>query len=212
VYRPGTVGSKTGQSECHEKIFCLPLYDDGLGWTLDFPAPLHNLLYAMGIAHGTSRFFLAPVEISARLDDSQRPSEIAKLPVCIALTFNVFINLASIFEPVRDIGLSSAEAQRRILSYVLLPPQFVEEYPGETNIRYFFSCLSPAPSVPLTVNTDALQPRHLQVQLFPFQKRSVLFMLQSEGVTIGSHGEVVPLQPKQNQCPLWEPIDAQWSS
>jgi hypothetical protein len=211
IYRPGTILSNTWQSERHEKIVSLPTYDDGLGWVLDFPAPMRNLLFAAGIAHSTGRFHLAPVDISVRLDDSDH-SETGKLPVCIIFTFRLFINLANIFEPVENIAPAPAEAQRRILSYVLPQPKLVEGYPGETNIGYFFSCLSPAPPIPRSVNQDALQPRHLQVQLFPFQKRSVHFILQAEGMTIGSKGEVIMLEPKQNQCPLWERIDIKWSS
>lgn len=172
---------------------------------------MHNLLFATGVAHATGRFFLAPIEISARLDDSQTHSAVGKLPVCIALTFSVSINLANIFEPIGNIDPYAAEAQRRILSHVLPRPEPVEGYPGETNIRFFFSCLSPAPPIPRTIDQNALQPHHLQVQLFPFQKRSVHFMLQSEGMTIGHHGEIIPLEQIPIRSPLWEPIDTQWS-
>lgn len=171
-----------------------------------------NLLFAACVAHSTGRFYLAPVDIGARLDDSQDDSETGKLPVCITLTFRLFINPANLFEPVGNISPFLAEAQRRILSYVLPQPTPVEGYPGETNIRYFFSCLSPAPPIPQSVNQDALQPRDLQVQLFPFQKRSVHFLLQAEGMTIGSHGEAIQLEPMKNRGLLWEPIYIQWSS
>lgn len=172
---------------------------------LDFSSPLHNLLFAAGVASHASRIQPSPVEIRIRLQ-SQPPGDTSDLPVTIILVFHFSIDFASISKPVNILPFISAEAQRRFLSFIFPHPQTMETFEGETDIRYFFSCLRPASALPESIEASFLQPRDLKVQLLPFQRRSLFFLLQSEGYTLDSSGRVIQLADT-NDSPFWEYLD-----
>ena len=64
-----------------------------------------------------------------------------------------------------------------------------------TDIKYFFSSLTPAPSPPdLTPKELERRVQHpkLTVDLLPFQQRSVWWLLEREGLTLDPQGNAVP--------------------
>lgn len=87
----------------------------------------------------------------------------------------------------------------------LFTPSSVDfpNYRGETDITFLYSILGPPHTPPPTTASADVQPKALLPTLLPFQRRSVLWMLQREGKTIGKDGKVVSFTP--DYLPLfWE--------
>lgn len=72
------------------------------------------------------------------------------------------------------------------------------------DIPFFYSILQPAPCVPI-VCQSALQPRQLTSTLLPFQKRTVAWLLNREGMMISDNGEVIKMSPSTTFS-LWTEI------
>lgn len=197
---------KSWQIERTEKIMTLPYFDDTRGRALDFSESLYNLLYAAGVMAHSGHLQLEPVDIKLRLH-SQPVHTRSTLPVFITLEFRASLDLNFITNPIDSLPHISSEAQRRLLSFIFPQPPNPAGDHQETDIRYFFSCLSPAPALPDEVREEFLQHPNLQVQLLPFQRRSLYFLLEAEGYTLNSEGHVVALPGGSKLSPLWEPID-----
>ncbi len=132
------------------------------------------------------------VEMRALSQDERRQGS-HRLGFCFELRFRVFLCFPAIFEPIGALPYHIAEAQAYFLSFLFLPhtPEWLT-YPGETSVPFFFSCLRPAPDIPHVVPMHLLQPPALRVSLYPFQRRTVFWLLQREGMTIDEDGRVIP--------------------
>lgn len=184
----------------------LPHFDDAHGNSSDFSESLCNLLYAAGVMAHSGHLRLEPVDIKLR-SHSQPVHSRSTLPVSITLEFRASLDPTSITNPIQKLPHISAEAQRRLLSFIFpTPPKGAGDY-NETDIRYFFSCLSPAPALPDEFREDCLQHPNLQVQLLPFQRRSLYFLLEAEGCTLSSEGDIVARPGGPKVSPLWEPVE-----
>ena len=122
-----------------------------------------------------------------------------ELPFLLQFETTASLVVPAIFEPIRggnqrDIA-SKEDVQRRLLSF-LFPPSDSPDVPafpesGSIDIPFFYSVLNPAPSLLSAVAEKSLQPKDLLPTLLPFQRRSVGWMLEREGKSINSEGEVV---------------------
>ncbi|KIO21101.1 hypothetical protein M407DRAFT_29255 [Tulasnella calospora MUT 4182] len=129
-----------------------------------------------------------------------------EFPFTFHLHVKLFLKSPSIFRPIRDLSDTTNEAQRRLLLYIFqdhleLPADF------DVDLPHFYGGLKSAP-----FNTPQLQkqiqPDGLESTLLPFQRNSVLWMLQHEGKTISpDDGKVMPLSEEQKPSPIfWLPI------
>jgi hypothetical protein len=190
-------------------LISLPPYMGENPAELDFSDPYRNLLFAVGFGHDTDRFKLSPIEINIRYDPDICISDATRLPVVLEFEFLVRLNLTRLASPISEISYLSAEAQRRLLSY-LLPRSETPICRGDTNTaRSFISCLHPAPSIPSHAIEAWIQHPDLKVQLLPFQRRSVYWMLEREGMTMGKHGVVIPKSVIAPESDIfWKRIEA----
>jgi len=93
-------------------------------------------------------------------------------------------------------GRSHGNAWNALIKH-LFPPPSVEfpNYRGETDIAFLYSILEPALPIPPFISPADVQQRALLPSLLPFQRRSVVWMLQREGKTLDEKGQVVPFVP-----------------
>jgi E3 ubiquitin-protein ligase SHPRH len=112
-------------------------------------------------------------------------------PDLLAFNLSISIRTTLMVDTNEDIELSQValEAQRRIL---------VEYYPLQDATQYaiptvanFISGLQPAPVLPRTTLPEFVQPKGLKCQLYPFQGRTVFWMLGREGFTFSSNGKLI---------------------
>lgn len=123
-------------------------------------------------------------------------------PFTVYLHLKLFLKSPSIFQPIEDLASTTGQAQRRILLYILRdhlePPSDFH-----VNLSHFYGCLKSAPRIPAQLQKQ-VQPNGLKSELLPFQRRTVLWMLQREGKTVSPEdGKVVPLSEEQNPSPLF---------
>ncbi|KAG9032861.1 hypothetical protein FRB95_000945 [Tulasnella sp. JGI-2019a] len=119
------------------------------------------------------------------------------LPYSFRLDIRVSILAPKAFS--RSDSENAFEAQRRLLHH-LYPFEFDHATSTETDISGFYSCLQPAPDMPAV---QKLKVPGLVSELMPFQRRSVLWMLEREGKTINSRGAVVDMDMEEGPLPLF---------
>ena len=160
---------------------------------LGFPTSVYDLFQAASVCRDCGRIDISSdVYIHALDADKFDPNE-GQLPFRLRVLIRISLLTPNIFEPVEELHATAAESQRRLLTFVLrhvLPTRMPKCYPGETNIPFFFSCLKPAPASPSDIQGSLLQPKGLELTLLPFQRNSVFWMLNREGMTIGENGAV----------------------
>ncbi|KAJ7595983.1 SNF2 family N-terminal domain-containing protein [Mycena floridula] len=134
-----------------------------------------------------------------------------ELPFHLQVTFDIHILTPEIFEyPSTYLTKRQAkeiyDCQLRLFQF-LYPSIQSTVTPGTTvNIPFFLSILGPALPLSSSEVDDAMQPEKLLPNLLPFQKRSVGWLLQREGKTISSHGQVIP-NPVASELTFWDPIN-----
>jgi E3 ubiquitin-protein ligase SHPRH len=127
-----------------------------------------------------------------------------ELPLRLRLQLTLSLHNPAIFYPVSALTPNLAEAQRRVLYHVFGSPDQLHTDHAHTTIPFFYSILNPAPPLPLHLHTDAVQPRQLKARLLPFQKRSVHWLLEREGMSIDSSGTLIPRPPnEESDLPLF---------
>ncbi|KZO97524.1 hypothetical protein CALVIDRAFT_562880 [Calocera viscosa TUFC12733] len=95
--------------------------------------------------------------------------------------------MPAIYVPPWGLSVPAQEAQRLLLSHIFPSPPAPVEYPGETNIHWFYELLGPAPELPEGAE-ESYQPEKLDAHLLPFQRRSVAWLLEREGIVSGGAG------------------------
>ncbi|KAG8798985.1 hypothetical protein FRC16_006130 [Serendipita sp. 398] len=73
-------------------------------------------------------------------------------------------------------------------------------------VSAFISHLQPSPALPSLALDKYLQPKALQCQLLPFQRRTLFWMLNREGLTISPRGQVQELSETGAPSPFWEQV------
>ncbi|TFK26931.1 hypothetical protein FA15DRAFT_666880 [Coprinopsis marcescibilis] len=118
----------------------------------------------------------------------------AEVPFRLQVEFIVKLRFPNIFaslsrkEPRKSVLLVE-NAQRRLFAHIY--GQNYESGP-EANISQFYTVLHAARKLPSMMADDAMQPALLNPTLLPFQRRSVGWLLEREGMEVKSDGTVVP--------------------
>jgi E3 ubiquitin-protein ligase SHPRH len=157
---------------------------------------------------GNAHFIALPSGIDKDVHD---------LPFRLRIEINVSLRLPDIFQPIFSARMSQRkmvaieDTQRRVLSHVFPPSSPTTElppYPDETNIPFFYSILNPAPRLMSIMAQDSMQPEALRPSLLPFQRRSVAWLLEREGKTVTSAGQIMPISESTASLPLfWDKIE-----
>jgi E3 ubiquitin-protein ligase SHPRH len=104
--------------------------------------------------------------------------EDAHATLSLILTIDCFVDLRKIWDPLPGMGSDLMG----LIFYSLLPSPcsstpMVDSEKREDSLRYFYSCLRPAPPVPYS---RSVQPSNMPTKLLPFQNRTVAWLLQRE--------------------------------
>ncbi|KAJ3983056.1 SNF2 family N-terminal domain-containing protein [Lentinula detonsa] len=97
------------------------------------------------------------------------------------------------------------DAQRRVLSFVF-PSSAPPSFEGVVNIPFYYSILGPAPPLASMVAEESMQPSRLQPTLLPFQRRTVGWLLDREGMTVSNDGQIIPKE-KASQFSFWKAVE-----
>ncbi|KAF8308099.1 hypothetical protein DL93DRAFT_1962187 [Clavulina sp. PMI_390] len=152
------------------------------------------------------RLTVDPVQIKVCITNARDP---AKYSVYLLVQFRFFLNLDEMQNTTsfHELSDQTAAAQRNLISFLSDWPSSRAEEHDVDGVKYFLSCLAPAPALPSQISEQHLQPPNLQVQLYPFQQRSVYFMLNAEGYGISASGAVTKAQDHAKSSPFWKQVD-----
>ncbi|KAJ3901958.1 SNF2 family N-terminal domain-containing protein [Lentinula edodes] len=98
------------------------------------------------------------------------------------------------------------DAQRRVLLFVYPPSPAPPSFEGVVNIPFYYSILGPAPPLASTVAEESMQPERLEPTLLPFQRRTVGWLLDREGMTVSKDGQIVP-KDRSSGCTFWQAVE-----
>ncbi|KAJ3508855.1 hypothetical protein NLJ89_g5529 [Agrocybe chaxingu] len=179
-------------------LFLLPaLTIDGdsndLSSSLDFLSACCTL-QSVGKVHLDARL---AVEIRPNAStDTERPD----LPFLLYLEITVSLSLPATldFELPKAVSkkaqrIALEDAQRRLLRAVYVDGGLTSTAVCDpVTVSTFYTIMGPAPELPSKLAMDAMQPDLLRPTLLPFQRRSVAWLLQKEGMTVSEDGSIVP--------------------
>lgn len=217
ILLPATVTSypQDEQLRCRLNVCPLDSKDSFLGFYVDHSSghqgsgDLHSLS-PIGSAHVLGSHYGVELTFSVRLRptlDPERSSEDA-LSLKISIDMEGSLLFPKITHaPKAGMRRHHSDAWRALITYLYPPPPVeLPNYRGETDIAFLYSILQPAPSLPSPISPADVQPKTLLPSLLPFQRRSVLWMLQREGKTLDEEGNVIPFVP--DYLPLfWENVE-----
>lgn len=157
--------------------------------------------YLLEANHGVHLTF------SVRLQPTPDPDHSPEhaLPLKISIELEGSLHFPQIAHPSKNLFTKNYHDAWDALIRHLFPPRLTDfpSYHGETDITFLYSSLEPAPSLPSAVSPEYLQPKALLPSLLPFQRRSVLWMLNRERKTLNKKGKTVSFTP--DYLPLfWE--------
>ena len=185
-------------------VFCADHAPERLGPGDPYP------LEPVGAAHLLEAYHGVGLTLSARLrptsDPEGFPEDALPLKVTIVLEGSLlFPKIAHIPKNVMRRGYPGA--WNTLIKHLFPPPPAdFPNYRGETDIAFLYSVLKPAPSLPSYISSVDVQPKALLPSLLPFQRRSVIWMLQCERKTLDDKGQVVPFVPDHHPL-FWESVE-----
>ena len=132
------------------------------------------------------------------------------LPFALQLEFVVSLILPLALEPTplsrRAQILAREDAQRRLLLATYLSQDITSlAVNDEVTVSKLYSTLGSAPPLPSERANEALQPASLVPTLLPFQRRSVAWMLEKEGMVVNEEGLIIP-QKSSDNFSFWKKI------
>ncbi|KAJ4490515.1 SNF2 family N-terminal domain-containing protein [Lentinula aciculospora] len=98
------------------------------------------------------------------------------------------------------------DAQRRVLLFAFPPSPTPPSFEGVVNIPFYYSILGPAPPLVSIVADRSMQPERLNPILLPFQRRTVGWLLDREGMTVSNDGTIVP-KSKASGFTFWQVVE-----
>jgi len=115
-------------------------------------------------------------------EEGDATGEDANATLSLILTIDCMVDLQKIWDPLPGIG----NDLMGLILYSLLPSPYsstpmVDSEKREDSLRYFYSCLRPAPPVPFS---RSVQPSNMPTKLLPFQNRTVAWLLQRERASV----------------------------
>jgi E3 ubiquitin-protein ligase SHPRH len=155
-------------------------------------------------------FGQAYVEASLKLVVLPLDTANGQLPFALRLEFVVSLVLPLALNPTplsrRAQILAREDAQRRLLRATYLSQDITSlAVNDEVTVSKLYSILGPAPPLPSEGANKALQPESLIPALLPFQRRSVAWMLEKEGMVVNEEGSIVP-QKQSDNFSFWKEI------
>ncbi|THU89639.1 hypothetical protein K435DRAFT_760893 [Dendrothele bispora CBS 962.96] len=160
--------------------------------TLDLHKSSEDLLLAFAALSARKR---AKLDVSLKmvlLPEAACDSSKNELPFRFQIQVKISLIIPRIFEPFQDrSNVELDDARRRVLLflYPLSPPP--PSFEGTVNVPFYYSVMKPAPALPTKEIEDSIQPEELVPTLLPFQRRTVAWMLDREGMGLSSDGTVV---------------------
>ncbi|KAK0216540.1 SNF2 family N-terminal domain-containing protein [Armillaria nabsnona] len=155
------------------------------------------------------------VSIDASLRLTVIPSDACdskELPFRLHVDVTVSILIPRIFDPfggykgvTKKTSDSLESTRRQLLRFAYAKPT-PSTFQGLVSIPFFYSILGPAPTLPSECAIEAVQPEELLPTLLPFQRRSVAWLLEREGKTITSSGDIIP-KTKTSEYSFWETLE-----
>ena len=132
------------------------------------------------------------------------------LPFALRLEFVVSLVLPLALDPTplsrRAQVLAREDAQRRLLRATYLSKDITSlAVNDEVTVSKLYSMLGSAPPLPSEGANKAMQPASLVPTLLPFQRRSVAWMLEKEGMVVNEEGLIVP-QKSSDNFSFWQKI------
>ena len=133
-----------------------------------------------------------------------------QLPFALQLQFVVSLVLPLALDPAplsrRAQLLAREDAQRRLLRATYISQDITSQTVNdEVTVSTLYSILGSAPPLPFEGTNKVLQPESLIPTLLPFQRRSVAWMLEKEGMIVNEEGLIVP-QKSLNNFSFWKEI------
>jgi E3 ubiquitin-protein ligase SHPRH len=193
-------------------------------------------LYAEGMEAGDGHLFSwidalaqdtlhqSPVDLSAcfRMIISPLTSwdnTFQTLPFRLVVDVILSFHLPAIFQP----STSSRKAQDRVkietarrgLLDLAFPPSSLPEasassFRGTIDVPFLYAVVQPARVIPQEISDTFLQPQALDPTLLPFQKRTVMWMLEREGKSFGPSGDLILKNTDPAVLPvLWQRVTVQ---
>lgn len=157
--------------------------------------------HLLGPSYGVELTF--SVRLLPTLDLEYSPEH--ALPFKISIGMEGSLLFPKIIHAPKHVKRSYGEAWNALVKHLFPPPPGFPNYRGETDIAFLYSILEPAPSLPPHISPADVQPKALLPSLLPFQRRSVVWMLQREGKTLDEKGQVVPFIPDYRPL-FWEDV------
>ena len=138
------------------------------------------------------------------------------LPFHLAVDVTISFRVPSIFQPYT----CSRKAQNRIdlvtarrgLLHLAFPPSLPETSFSSfgVSVSFLYAVVQPARAVISETVDKFLQPAALLPALLPFQKRTIMWMLEREGKTSGPDGQLVSKNVDLSELPvLWQNVSIQ---
>jgi E3 ubiquitin-protein ligase SHPRH len=178
----------------------------------DFRSPHGaDILSAIQILQAHRR---ASVTAHLRIQVHPQDDELLSMPnFSLELEFVASIVLPTALEPVvhkkgmlKKDFVALEDSRRRLLRAAYLPEGIIStDVNDPITVSTFYSIMSSAPSLPSQQAIDALQPENLLPTLLPFQRRSVAWLLEKEGMSITAEGTIVPRE-NSSSFSFWEEV------
>ena len=197
-------------------FFIPPLYAEGMGTE-------EGNLFSWVDALKQSKTHQSVVDVAACLrlivlpltswDESWRT-----LPFHLAIDVTLSFRIPSIFQPYthpRNVqNRIDLETARRGLLHLAFPPSLSETSfspsHGRVDVSFLYAVTQPARAVLCEKADKFLQPTALLPALLPFQRRTVMWMLEREGKTYGPDGQLVSKNVDASELPvLWQRVGVQ---
>ena len=195
------------QNESNSWILIVPpLVIDGDSNDLGLPSST-DLLLACRTLQGYGQAY---VEASLKLVVLPLDMFDNRLPFTLQLEFVVSLVLPLALYPTplsrRAQVLAREDAQRRLLLATYLSQDITSSAVNdEVTVSKLYSTLGSAPPLPSERAGEALQPASLVPTLLPFQRRSVAWMLEKEGMVVNEEGLIIP-QKLSDNFSFWKKI------
>jgi len=159
--------------------------------------------HLLGAYHGVELTF--SVRLWPTIDPDHSPEH--ALPLKISIDMEGSLCFPKITHAPKNVKRSYGDAWNALIKHLFPPPPMdFPNYRGETDVAFLYSILEPAPSLPSPISSANVQPVALLLSLLPFQRRSVLWMLQREGKTLDGNGQVVKFIPDHRRL-FWEEVE-----
>jgi SNF2-related domain len=128
--------------------------------------------------------------------------------VVLSFRFPTFFQATASSRKAQD-RLKFETARRGLLDLVLPPPSLPEttasSFQRRIDVPFLYALVQPARAISQEIMDKFLQPQALHPTLLPFQKRTIMWMLEREGKSFGPSGDLIPRNTDPAVLPvLWQ--------